>query len=526
METNAVINILWIEDNPLISTESKIDSGETKLDAPSILLKNQKGVFFRLKILQHPEEIKEYLSLCNLVIEKRGQIALGKCEGVIPDIVVFDYMLANNFHGQNPNSISYKEESKNVRELLNPNYSIAKVHSDLILTENLFSENAIGYTKTKFITSINNSQPVDVNAELKKLGNDEFGLFAGVAIARFFKNHITCALPATYEKDRIDKLHPTAKYYEWLNKFDLGDALGRENRGSKSWKDIIEDGVELLKKHIKTQVSEGKIIISYSHLISLSENGLAASIEFNFSSAFGERVLPLDGLFLDEKKEIQNEKIKTWAAEILEKMPLTNGVIKKSIDLSTQLWNAYLNCFEDRMILSDYTYRLAGLNNDENKYLIELKKRLDVDAKTGLILDRLESSVKSLLKSEKDISVKRLTVLKTVTHAAIQLEKQRVESGMSEKYAPLSNWEYFNILFPKINLAGKLLLPMHYQSETDKSSITETDRKWLFRNLTTNENKVAEANLFQFSSWISKGEKEVLKSIFYNEKMYHPEWLK
>lgn len=367
---NTTINILWIEDNPLISTASP--NGESEL--PEILLKEGFGKFFNLKILQHPEEIKEYLYLCNLIFDKKGPSELGKCEGVIPEIVPFDYMLANNFSGKNPKSISYKKQFKAIREKLNPNYIIANIHSDLIKVNELFSENAEEYTKTKFITSINGSDDIDVDAELKKLESDEFGLFGGIAILRFFKNYITCALPATFEKDRIEKLHPTAKYYEWLNKFDLESSLGREARGSKSWEDILKDGVELLKSRIENQLKDGKIMVSYAHLISLTQPELLTNRVFKFESIYGKRDIPLDGLFFYERQiEKRNDRIKQFADTLLsilfyqKNYTLSSDILNNAFRLSDELWNTYTNEAESvvkRLKISELGY-LLSLSNDE-----------------------------------------------------------------------------------------------------------------------------------------------------------------
>jgi bifunctional DNA-binding transcriptional regulator/antitoxin component of YhaV-PrlF toxin-antitoxin module len=246
---------------------------------------------------------------------------------------------------------------------------------------------------------------------------------------------------------------------------------------------------------------------------------------FEFSSLYGQRELPIDGLFIDAPQESRRQKVKEWIGEVLLNMPVDSEIIKKSLQNSSLLFNTYLNCFEDRITLSDYTFRKPTLNADELKYLPELNKRLGIDRKTGLIATDNEFSVQILLSKEKDKFLKRLTVLMTVTRAAIRLQQQLVESEYSDRYPPLTSWEYFNILFPKVNLKGKILLPAHCSSETEKRDITDTERKWLFRNLSIEDYEVTEANQFQFSQWISKAEKEVLKSVFYEDLAYFPDWL-
>jgi hypothetical protein len=490
-------------------SEKREISNDSVLKPSSVTVEIEKiqfAEYFELKWLRNSDDIQLYRKLCQNVEEEFSSTRLGEVDGFVPEVVLFDYALT----GHEDKSFPNETDDMEILQRSVPTYNLKK----------MLSEN--GETNLDFTI-----EPLDLSVfEIEKgLNSDNIGCVGGILTVSYFRNHPCIGIATTRKSDEHLK-GQEAKFVEGLVKephqFDF---TLRGNIENLNWEILLKRAADNLRKRITILVQSSKITPSLSQLMELA-SGVIVNRTFSFNSIYGERVLPLDGLFIDEPESIRDEKIKTWAAELLEKMPLINSVIKKSIDLSTQLWNAYLNCFEDRMVLSDYTYRLAELNSDEKKYLIEVKKSLDVDATTGLIPDKLECSVKSFLNGEKDIDVKRLVVLITVTNAAIELEKQRTESGMSGKYAPLSNWEYFNILFPKVNLKEKLLLPMHYKSETDKSSITEADRKWLFRNLTTKENKVTEANLFLFADWINRGEKEVLKSIFYYESKYFPEWLK
>lgn len=542
------INILWIEDNPLTNTLSadiinkrtgKELFDSTLSDIPAIVFKGENSEYFRffnLKILQHPEEIKEYIILCNLVEDKYGPVALGQLDGVIPEVVAFDYQLADNIHinmeGDEKFYIPYDKKWESVRKYFNPNYNILAKYG--LLTPYLESTD-YKYKVDDFIKRINYipaGENYNVNQDKSALidnatgkGKDDLGLYSGIEILRLFRNHACVGIPATRNKAKRESLHAFSKYYEWLNENDLSTALDRKERENKSWDSIIEDGVKQLKIRIKTLVKSSKITPSFTQLKKLADGDITERT-FSFNSIYGERILPLDGLFIDVPVITRDKEIAIWAGELLQNLPLSNEVIKESIVISNQLWNAYLNCFEDRMILSDYTYRLSFLNKEEKDYLVEVKKRLDIDTLSGLIADKKEFSIRTLTDEQKDKNIFRLSVLITVTTAAIELEKQRKESGNSEKYPPLSRWEYFNILFPKINLGNKLLLPMHYRTLGEKDDVTEKDRAWLFRNLNTKENRVTVGNLFQFEDWISKGEKEVLKSIFFNERKYYPDWVK
>lgn len=514
------ITVYWIEDNPIISNEEEING----LNFPKLLHKD----FFTYYLFQHPKQVEEYLTMINILTSNDGITSIAKnCPAALPDIVVFDYKMFDAF-SRNTNALQYSnQEHFNFLQTTSVNHQIKNCYPKLFETQALFLEREDvkkgEYMGDKF------------KNELKAAAiesDDEFGLYSGIAIIREFKDYITFGVPATINKADKSRMSYNSLFYEWINSYDLKGTIERPVQDaaneSKDWDNILKFAIDRLRKRIVAQMQSCKITLMYYQLVELAERvpSEIAKRNLTFQSYYGERTLSLDGLFFDETDLVtRDEKIKAWACELLEKMPLSNSVIKKSIDLSTQLWNAYLNCFEDRMILSDYTYRLAELNDVEKEYLVQVKKRLDFDDTTGLIAKDKQISIRTLLDKE-DVEVKRLTVLHAITDANIQLEKQRIESGHNEKYSPLSEWENFNILFPKANLTDQILLPMHFEDETPKGVITEKDRKWMFRNLTTKENKVSEGNLFQFVKWISKGEKEVLKSIFYKEKKYYPEWLK
>ena len=82
------INILWIEDNPRMATPSTINIEGEEFEIPDIVIDGETEKNFTLKILQHPEEIREYLMMCNKVIANYGHTKLGLHPEIIPDIVV------------------------------------------------------------------------------------------------------------------------------------------------------------------------------------------------------------------------------------------------------------------------------------------------------------------------------------------------------------------------------------------------------------------------------------------------------
>lgn len=511
------ITIFWIEDNPIQTNNDEINGKEY----PKFLHKN----FFSYCIFQHPKQVEEYLSMVNKLNGTTASLA-EECHRALPDIIVFDYQLAQAISGSNAGLKYTDNDHYEYLKSTSASHQLKKTFNDLFEKETLFLDtddvrNEL-YKADKF--------KAEINAE-EILSDDEFGLYCGISIVREFKEYITVGVPATINKvDKKRTMSYNSLFYEWINSYDLKGAIERpaKREEMKDWSKILEFSANLLRTRIATQIQTGKATPDYSQLNALAEGNIPDERIFSFETIYGKRDLPLDGLFIDiTDKTEQNTKITEWTNGILNKLPLTNTVIKKSNETATTLWNTYLNEFEDRIVLSDYSSRKERLNAAETAYLKEVKTRLVVNPTTGLIAD--ERSIQTLLNKE-DSSIIRLTTLITISQAAIELEKQRVESGFNEKYPPLTADEYFNILYPKANLGTKksqtILLPMNFSSTEEKDSAMDSAKKWLMRGLATDDCKVKQGDVFQFESWILKGEKEILKSLFYKDSKYFPQWLK
>lgn len=506
------ITVFWIEDNPIQTNEEEINGKKY----PKFLHTD----CFTYCIFQHPKQVHEYLSMINKLNGNTSSLA-EKCQEALPDIVVFDYKLSEAFKN-NTNALSYTDDDHyTYLKSKSASHKLKETFDSLFKTQELFLDtNDVMsglYMADKFKT--------ELKAE-KMLPDDEFGLYCGIAIIREFKEYTTIGVPATINKADKTTMSYNSLFYEWLNSYDLKGAIERPvptTEKVKDWSEILNFSADLLRKRVETQIQVGKAIPYYSQLCALAEGNIPNERVFSVETIYGKRDLPLDGLFIDvaDKNELKT-KIEVWAKGILNKLPITNTVIKKANDTATTLWNTYLNEFEDRIVLSDYTSRICSLNGTEKTYLEEVKTRLGINPITGLFTN--ECSIKTLLQSEKDKNVKRLTFLITVTKATIELEKQRVVSNFNEKYAAFTSYDYVNILFPKVNFKNSVLLSMNV---TDKDKQTEAERKWLSDNLTIDtSNKVTVGDIFQIEKWMLKGEKEILKSLFYNDSKYYPQWLK
>lgn len=505
------INIYWIEDNP-IQDDILIKDG---VKYPSFKISGGQGLF-SFKLFQHPLEVREYLSMIEAINNQGLAKNLGeKCCRAIPDIIVFDYKLSDNFTTSNPSALQYNRHGQ---------ASFLREHSaSLELKECFkkeFSERELFIERADVIEGNYNSDEFQsaLGIDVFTL-DDEFGLFAGIAVVREFKDYITLGIPATFNKADKKAMSQNSLFYEWLNSYDIEDAIQRPDKGSKNWDDILKFALPLLRKRIETQIRTGKVTPHYYQLINLS-NGTSEDNIISFTSAYGERHLPLDGLFLDKKQTVED-----WASGLIDSLPTSSEVIAKAVKVSDHLWDIYCKKFVDRIDLSDYKFRetRGGLDAEEKKKFETLKQTYCEGEKF-----KMEFSVQQSFEHlTEDTSTVRLTVLHLAARAEIEMSKCSKAAPNSPSYSELSKPERFNVLFPFYDLIGEtgsLLLPMHAMSAWTK--LSDRGRKWLADNLNLNNDsvKVTRSNCLDFKKWITAGEKILLRAIYYQDKDFYPKW--
>ena len=261
-KTFTPITILLIEDNPaqegiktkdLKSRSIDIGSLDDNIDVPGINFKEEKNKelhnLFALKVLQHPEEIKEFISNCLEKEDKEGSIALGAVAGIVPEIVEFDYKLGDNFQINSENkNIKYWPSYLKLRKHYNPNFLFrGEQHLEKKENENYQAKNFIERINNKSDTTGNDDWYKKDETDLTKR-DDELGLYAGVEITRLFRNHVCIGIPATFNFNVRERLHAFGKFYEWINDYDLGTMFSREERkeGRKDWDSVIAAAVKQL----------------------------------------------------------------------------------------------------------------------------------------------------------------------------------------------------------------------------------------------------------------------------------------
>jgi hypothetical protein len=506
----STINIFWIEDNTL-----QEDTTESEGIAFPSLGDRERGGQFSFKLFQHPVEVHEFLSLVEELNKRRLAATLGD-SGALPDIVVFDYTLADNFTTTNRGALSYRNEAQ---------YEFLRSHSASVALRDQFKE-VLGdrllfcerddvrngrYRSDEFRDALHAEKVMGIN--------DEFGLYAGIAVVREFKEYVTVGVPATVNKNDKRLMTENALFYEWLNSYDLKDAINRPNKGKKNWDDILKFALPLLRRRIETQVRTGKVTPDYYQLVRLSKRTSKDNF-FSFTGVYGERHLPLDGLFLDKAQKVQE-----WAGKLLDSLPNSDEVVTKAVGVSNRLWDKYRKKLVDRIDLSDYKFRetKGGLDSEEKRRFAGLKQKYC----TGEKFNKEFSIQHSFEKPSEERATVRLAVLHLAARAEIEMNKCAKESPNFAFYGELSKSERFNVLFPFYDLierTGSLLLPMHAMSDWDR--LSERGRKWLADNLQLDEDavKVTRSNCLDFEKWITEGEKILLKAVFYQDKEFYPRW--
>jgi len=566
-KTYTPITILLIEDNPAQEgikakdlKSRKIDIGDLddNIDVPGINFKKDENKelhsLFALKVLQHPEEIKEFISNCLEKEDKEGSVALGGVSGIVPEIVEFDYKLGDNFQINSENkNIKYWSSYQKLREHYNPNF-LLKSEQHLEKKEN---EN---YTTKDFIERVNKKENATgkeawYTKDELQLKDDELGLYAGVEITRLFRNHVSIGIPATFNKDGVEKLHAFGKFYEWINDYDLGTMFSREERGNKDWDSVIAAAVKQLQIRIATHLQSNKIILNLTQLLAwASENPTDKEKQiikeriFTFQSAYGVRHLPLDGLFINVEADKRDEAIKKWVNELLKNFK--TDAYKTAKDASTKLIEAYqaIPVIKNRIRLSELAVKLCNeetLTDDENKELTKLKTEFGIndtqiincvnngDAENSNLTNKV---VEYRELKTNDNKTNRLIVLFTdlkvhrVWQNFCEMNKNAVLDGQIStllKSRPALD-DLRAALFPMPK--NPLVLPYHYHLISDKSKFKSKD---VFDTWDTHfgKSKMNDDAIFtktEYPKSLAAGEKQLCKSFALDISLdgkYNPEWL-
>jgi len=572
------ITILWIEDNPLPTGFNELPiKAQRKFPLGYSNWNDEYSKYFNLKILQHPDEIIEYLEMSNIVAQRESHTHFSNTLGIMPEIVVFDYRLADNWNKKNEkqNAIDYNLRGKWLREKFNPCYLLKSSFNELFHDWQLSSENKNLRNNSflKKLTDIDNNNISDLD-----FTDDEFGLYAGVAVIRFFQNYISCGVPASVNKPSRTQLSTNGKFFEVINDYDLKGAFYRKFRGNKLWNYIIEDGTKLLRDRILELITTNKIRVDLEELIEIANCNINSDSVLTLYSSYGVHKLPLGGLFVkfsDTEKEDKNEidqelknrgissiskrnyEIYIYANIILTEIYSRSAyhpsaeIIQKSRYISNELWKAFRsNLFLHRLNFSKFSklkkrkekkltssaQRQYNLYVNSSKYFETEQKGKKNTANTGKtriaiikpivelnnFLNKKMGDTKSYTKTEKQIITwaSLFIILKLYKARRNWISKER-NAGILVNISPPTEEEIFCLFFPIAS--HPIILPIH---GGDKYEMKKFTKNLLY---SFNQLLIADKNFFQAGTkYILQCYANSIGLFTYKEEnhSYLPEWLK
>jgi hypothetical protein len=511
---------------------------------------------FHLEYLQSLTDIKEfrYFSKKTITAHKTYNKEITP---FIPDAVIFDY----NFKVQDE-----LENESAIEQLINCRMAAS-------LDYNTYRKPA----QANFLNS-------GINKWSRNVVGNAFGCFAGAILVYDFIDNACIGLPITAFSDRGSHGLEEIEYFEDLLKSDFGGAFSNKGRTNPTWYELISDIVILKQKRLIQLIEEGKIIPDWNNLHSLlngdfckSSNGHREENHFKYSTSFGKKKLYLDALFINTTPKltqvipadlknvcssdtITDQEIEIWnfSKDVFTsfikacKTNLTGLEFKRAEYISDELYERYINDFGDRMELS----HLHILYGDPSKFkplteeqkeeyakYEELKKTYNVIE--GIIVDpeqgnenvkRITSSILHYRTDKKEVV--RLAILHLLARYSIQFS-QLAQYTKRKIYQELTDQEIFYMLNPFWNTpdSQNLILPLHINNQTNITRVLDSFKKQITDFLTPNKiNKwknllgltVPERTaFFDIESWISGGEKIILKSFFFGvDAKFFPSWLK
>jgi hypothetical protein len=451
------IRVLLLDDNPsslnLIQEIDGVDfpfpqisdSATTNFSMPEL---NQ---FFELRWLASAAEAREFRDL-SLLVSRTTPEALIR-EGWIPEIFCFDYALTG---------------------------------VDLTIAQRFFPEKLIDqlsplsnlrrYVMTANLSSVEFSNLPHVNVAK---GDDNYGCFAGGLIFAAFSDHPCGPVALTRKGD--DKTAGTeASFFEWMLENEVHGTFTKKGRASPQWRELIPDGITVLRSRIEELARGSLIRVSLDDLIALTDSGKHEVLTIR--SRYGLRRLPVRALFLDYKPSQRQDAARNWAAGVLDKIfsgteagfKLTLKDFVEGRTLAQILWTAYdSDDFVRRIRLSellarDENHHAEKPTAEEQSELEELKGYFDVDVEARKVCGANYVDIRNdhFTDRQKRWAVLIIIVLLLDRSAKVRnkLQAERIPAGKQSgnDYSicqPLQAADVYLALFPLPR--EPLILPFH-----------------------------------------------------------------
>ena len=483
--------------------------------------------------MRNADDIQLFRKLCQNIEEKYSSSRLGKEDGFVPEIVLFDYALT----GHEDISILNDPDDMSILERSVPIYHLKRILSN----SNAITEEEI------------QPQQFDLNVfEIEKgLNSDNIGCIGGVLTVAYFRNHPCIGIAVTRKSDAHLK-GQEAMFVEGMvrEQYQFDFSL-RGNIENINWNTLLKKAAQNLRKRIELLIQSNKITPSLTQLFKLADgNILNADDEgiFTFDSIYGTRHLPLEGLFIDIPVETRNQAIQDWVGGKRDERNNNSGLlgilvksaeinipeVKEAVHKYEMVWAGFKSHFLHRIILSDYSGRENGLEEEQKNLLKKLRteyfdvNRNDEITKNLCSLKLLFEDARGR-KNQINAEELRLTIIFLGTRLWIEHQKglgqnSNVLSGYSN--LPLTKDDFYNVLNPVANATtaeGNNPLRLFMHSSINESTYMETFDIWLSRC----KANIPRSDWHIFKFWIRKGEKSIVKSFFLDDLNITgiPDWL-
>lgn len=353
----ASLNLIqWIDgvryESPQVS-----DSATTDFDMPEL------DQLFDLRWLTSAAEAREFRDL-SLLVSRTTPEALIR-EGWVPEIFCFDYALKDD------RSISERFFTEKLAHSLSPLPNLRRYVEACALS--LPASSAVPHVEVA-------------------QGDDNYGCFAGGLIFTTFSDH-PCGPVALTRKGSDKTVGTEASFFEWMLENEAHGTFQRKGRPEPQWRDLIPDGLRVLRSQIEGLARGSIIRVSLDDLIALTDSGSYQVLTIR--SRYGLRRLPVAALFLDYKPWQREDAARSWAAGVLDKIfsgaedgfRLTLDDFIQGRNLAHILWTAYDGEESVRRVrLSELLSKQTGrrrpdaLTAEEASELEELKRHFGVKA--------------------------------------------------------------------------------------------------------------------------------------------------
>lgn len=496
------------KEKPIPSIEEfqteKREISSTKVLKPSaVTLETEKiefSKYFELKWLRNADDIQLFRKLCQDIEEEHSPSRLGEDDGFVPEVVLFDYALTGH------EDMNYPNESDDMEILQRsvPIYNLKKILTD-----------KDGESKTHTI------EPFDLSVfEIESgLNSDNIGCIGGVLTVSYFRNHPCIGIATTRKSDEHLK-GQEAKFVEGLVKephqFDFSL---RGNNNNLNWETLLKRSASNLRERIKILIQSSKITPSLSQLIELA-GGTITDRVFTFTSIYGERVLPLDGLFIDVEEANRNESIKNFAKKCLDlhlknaNEGLTKDVLEAAIKFCVDLLEQYDN--KEGKFLERIRFSQLKQKADNSTITTEQQTELDgIYTKLGMDKDAKEYKDAFDLRhynGANDNLVKRyaaLFVMVNIYNRYLEFKESNADKtefkGKPYLFTQPEKMDYLLAIYPRP--ATPLVMPLHGASDGLDNDLKRTTKR-----ANTDTAGILINSVLNKKDGISDGEKFLLQS--------------